>query len=204
MLNNEMRLMFFTAIAFCAALAVAKAQDPAGPAELHFRRVYAPADRMKDWPTGEGKYLPLESDEFQRLLGLVQSGTPEDRSSFVSRIVAAEYQAELSGEQLLKGRATLEITHSGKSAGMMSLEPCNAAISKTAWDLPGKDPKTELKKPLLGSGAAASHKFWWNKAASLFSIGLWPASATPARLSNFPANFPLARRAYCGSICPRT
>ncbi|MGA2799337.1 MAG: hypothetical protein ABSE63_17280, partial [Thermoguttaceae bacterium] len=145
--------MLFSAIALCAASAAAKAEDPAGPAELHYRRVYAPANRVNDWPTGEGKYLPLESDEFQRLLGLVRSGGPEVRSSFVSRIAAAEYQAELSGEQLLRGRARLEITHSGQAAGMMSLEPCNAAISKTVWDLPGQDAKTEAKKPVLGSGA---------------------------------------------------
>jgi len=35
---------------------------------------------------------------------------PEDRSSFVSRIAAADYQAELSGEQLLMGGRLLEIT----------------------------------------------------------------------------------------------
>ncbi len=135
-------LLFFSATMLSvASFAAVKAQESAGPAELRFRRVYAPANRINDWPTGEGKYLPLESDEFQRLLGLVPTGAPEDRSSFSSRITAAEYQAQLSGEQLLSGRATLEITHSGKSPGMLPLEPCNAAIHKTAWDLPGQDAK---------------------------------------------------------------
>jgi hypothetical protein len=143
--------MLFTAMALASALAI-KAQEPADPAELRFRRVYAPADRISDWPTGEGKYLPLESDEFERLLSLARSGPPDRQGSFTTRTVAAEYQAELSGEQLLIGRATLEITHSGQSAGMLSLEPCNAAISKTAWLISGQDDKTETKNPLLGFG----------------------------------------------------
>jgi hypothetical protein len=136
--------MLFTAMALASALA-AKAQEPAEAAELRFRRVYAPADRISDWPTGEGKYLPLESDEFEQLLSLARSGPPDRQGSFTSRTVAAEYQAELSGEQLLSGRATLEITHSGQSAGMLSLEPCNAAICKTAWLLPDIDAKGEVE-----------------------------------------------------------
>jgi len=35
----------------------------------------------------------------------------------------------------------------------MSLEPCNASIGKTVWDLPGQDAKSQVKTPLLGSGS---------------------------------------------------
>jgi hypothetical protein len=137
-------------MALASALAV-KAQDPAETAELRFRRVYAPADRISDWPTGEGKYLPLESDEFERLLSLARSGPPDRQGSFTTRTAAAEYQAELSSEQLLIGRATLEITHSGQSAVMLSLEPCNAAISKTAWLISGKGAKAEGDSPIFAA-----------------------------------------------------
>ena len=44
--------MLLSAMALCAALAAASAEEPASPAELRFRRVYAPANRMSDWPTG--------------------------------------------------------------------------------------------------------------------------------------------------------
>ena len=52
-------LMLLSAMALIAAVGGGKGPGPASPAELRFRRVYAPANRMNDWPTGEGKYLPI-------------------------------------------------------------------------------------------------------------------------------------------------
>jgi len=36
-----------------------------------------PGRSMNDWPRGDGKYLPMESAEFQRLLGLSESACPK-------------------------------------------------------------------------------------------------------------------------------
>ncbi len=143
-------LTFFSALLLSTALSSVRAEEPADSKQLRFRRVYAPANRMSDWPTGGGKYLPLETDEFQRLLDAVRTGGAENHGSFSSRITAAEYRAELTGEQALSGRATLAIAHSGESPGMLTLEPISAAVHKTAWDLPGKEANAEIKKPLFG------------------------------------------------------
>ena len=41
---------------------------PEGDVALRFRRVYAPADRLKDWPRGNTRYVPMSVTEFERLV----------------------------------------------------------------------------------------------------------------------------------------
>ena len=49
--------------------AVARGDDAVKPAAstdaLRFRRVLAPADKVKQWPTGETRYLPIPAAEFE-------------------------------------------------------------------------------------------------------------------------------------------
>ena len=139
--RNAMKfaLIFFSAIALIAAFSAAKAQEPADSKDLRFRRVYAPANRMNDWPTGGSKFLPIDADEFQRLLGMARSGGSQDPNSFSSRITAAEYRAELTVGQVLTGRATLEIVHSGKSPGMLHLDPLSAGHSSNSLGFAGPE-----------------------------------------------------------------
>ena len=92
-----------------SALKAAEPQERAeSAAELRFQRIYAPADRMTDWPTGEGRYLPMEKDEFDRLLSLAQSSVANGQGVFSAQIAAAEYRASLTDEQLLNGQASIE------------------------------------------------------------------------------------------------
>ena len=49
----------------------ARGEAPAEAASaeaIEFRRVFAPADRIKDWPKGIERYLPIEASEFERLV----------------------------------------------------------------------------------------------------------------------------------------
>jgi len=46
---------------------------PTGSEIIRFRRVYAPADRLKDWPRDQVRYVPMEKTEFERLVGAAQA-----------------------------------------------------------------------------------------------------------------------------------
>ena len=50
--------------------------DAESGGELRFRRVFAPADTMKDWPRGTERYLPIEAAEFERLLATPATRLP--------------------------------------------------------------------------------------------------------------------------------
>jgi hypothetical protein len=100
---------------------------------LRFRRVYAPADRVEDWPRGDVKYMRMEPAEFDRLLKAAQSTTSRDQAFLAARIVAAQYQAELDGDQLTAGRGTLQVVQSAGARTLLPLDPCGLAIGKAHW-----------------------------------------------------------------------
>jgi len=57
------------ALACPAAVGISRLQAGEPPASapsptLRFLRVYAPADRLKEWPLGNVRYLPIKPDEF--------------------------------------------------------------------------------------------------------------------------------------------
>ncbi|HEY4760774.1 MAG TPA: hypothetical protein VIH42_09360, partial [Thermoguttaceae bacterium] len=143
----------FSIMATAAVLAAAEVEPRPVQAPLRYQRVYAPVDRIKDWPTREKKYLPLKSTEFERMLSLVNSGVAEEHGAFTVQIKAAEYRAHLAGEQLLTGRATLDVTHSGQSAVMLLIEPCNVAVQQATWLLPGQHVDAQTRKAALGLGS---------------------------------------------------
>ena len=100
---------------------------------ISFRRVYAPADRLKDWPYGNVTYMPIEAAEFERLLEVVGSAIPGTRTSFAAQVTAARYEARLVGGQWIEGTARLDVVHSGESAALMPLDPCGLAVGKARW-----------------------------------------------------------------------
>ena len=113
--------------------------DEAAPAKeatvqpLRFRRVFAPADRMKDWPRGDVKYLPVDAAEFDRLLAAARSIAPGAGVPKGVRAVAARYTARWDEAQTLRGAATLEITAHRRQPGVAAAGPCNLALGKARW-----------------------------------------------------------------------
>ena len=126
-------LLHCTAVACGRARAAEQAATADSGAAFRYRRVYAPADDIKDWPRGTTKYLPMESQEFDRLLKIIQRSPPDAQTQMAVRPAAARYQASLSEEQLIAGEAVLEITQAMKTAVLMPLIPCNLAVSKAFW-----------------------------------------------------------------------
>ena len=124
--------------------AAAAEDDTAGM--IRFRRVFAPEDRIKDWPLGDGKYLPIDAAEFERLVAAAQARAAGNPIVPTAAVGSARYEAKLVGENLV-GQTSANVVLTGASPAMLSLEPCNLAIEKTAWDT-----TNNLPSP-AGSGA---------------------------------------------------
>ena len=100
---------------------------------LRFRRVYAPAGRMTDWPRGKAKLLPIDSEEFERKLAVVSAATRGERTSMSASVTASRYQARLDGDRLVDGKAVLEVIHSKEDPTRLALDPCRLAIGRASW-----------------------------------------------------------------------
>ena len=116
----------------CLAATPPAAENAAESGELRFRRVYFP-EGMKEWPKGNVKYLPMEADEFERLLAAIQRTAPGVPAQTSVGLVEAQYEARLKGQSLLQGSATLDVSQSIASAMLMTLDPCNLAIARAQW-----------------------------------------------------------------------
>ncbi|HEV2971624.1 MAG TPA: hypothetical protein VGY55_16730 [Pirellulales bacterium] len=134
---------------------------PAPQPPLRFRRVFVPEARIDDWPRGNLRYLPLDAVEFEKMLDRAKRATTKDRSPSEAQVVRAVYEAELTENELVGGRATLEIRSFRKEAGLLSLDPCSLAIDSPRWIADGSAESLSLQtatKPandISGASAAA-------------------------------------------------
>ena len=91
-------------------------EDAAAGETLRFRRVFGPADRLKDWLPGQVKYVPIEPAEFERLLTLIGSRASASAAPAAAHVATAEYSAQLAGDHLVAGQASLESDPCGQDA----------------------------------------------------------------------------------------
>lgn len=105
---------------------------------IRFNRVFAPIDRIDDWPRGDGRYIPMHADAFEALL----AGSRETDAEHEPKIVAADYRARFDGETLLRGKASFQVEHHGTSDQLLSLGQCDWAIGKAVWI--GDKPETAV------------------------------------------------------------
>ena len=110
--------------------AIAADQDSAG--QLRFRRILAPEDRIKDWPLGDGRYLPMDTAEFERLTTPVSGNAAESLTAPAVAITQTRYEAKLDGDHLT-GQATADVFLNGQTPKMLPFEPCNLAVGKIVW-----------------------------------------------------------------------
>ncbi|MGA2255474.1 MAG: hypothetical protein ABSG53_12485, partial [Thermoguttaceae bacterium] len=116
----------------CLAATPPATEGSAESGELRFRRVYVP-EGMKNWPKGNVKYLPMDAEEFDRLLKAIQRTSPGAPAQSSVGLVEAQYDARLKDLSLLQGSATLNVSQSIASAMLMTLDPCNLAIARAQW-----------------------------------------------------------------------
>jgi hypothetical protein len=100
---------------------------------LSFRRIFAPADRIDDWPRGKLRYVPVEPQEFERLVDAAKKAPEGATTSSAARLVQAHYDMKLTASELLTGRATWEITHPGQTASLMPLDSLGLAVTNADW-----------------------------------------------------------------------
>ena len=138
-----------SALATAALFAVAAgmdglhAQQPADARKLpSYRRIFVP---QEDLPTQVRGLLPLKRAEFDRRIAAARDFDPGEPAGL--RISRAEYTARLEGQDLVGGEALLDVATTAGKEGLLSLEPCNLALSGGLWQ------ETPPRRAVLGIGA---------------------------------------------------
>lgn len=138
LLRRACRLALSAALATGAASACRAAEAVAPPPsasaapQAAYRRVFVPADRPQDWPTDGQRYLPVASDQFQRLVAAAEERGQLAESGGVS-IGAARHTLVLREDLTLAGRSRLEVNLIDSSPRILALAPCNVAVSNARW-----------------------------------------------------------------------
>jgi hypothetical protein len=123
----------FNALAILASTGWAESAAPSTePSTLQFRRVYVP-EGVKDWPKGDVKYLPMDANEFERKIGQIQRKSTGRPAQSAAGFVESQFDCRLSGQFLLQGSGTLEVSPAIASGMPLTLEPCNLAIDRAQW-----------------------------------------------------------------------
>ncbi len=106
-------------------------QPQAASGPLRFRRIYAPAERVQDWPRGTSRYVPVEGEEFERLLKAAQEQGSEGPAP--ASLARAEYTAQFNGSEYLQGSFAWEIERTGNTSAPIALTPLSLALGKSRW-----------------------------------------------------------------------
>ncbi len=106
---------------------------------LRYRRVYVPADSVDRWPRGAVRYLPVDSDEFERLLAAAES--LGENKGVRPQITSAEYRARFAEGCLIDGTGRLTIAAPAGRASALSWQGSNLAVSRLRW-APDQRPAT--------------------------------------------------------------
>ena len=152
MKTRAVLLSSLAAVLLAATAGLAAGAEGEAAGVIRFRRIFVPADRTKDWPVGDGKYLPVEAAEFERLTAAAQvrGGAANVPLAVVTR---ARYEAKLVGDHLA-GQAALRVVLAGPAPAMLPLEPCNLALGQVAWD--AEEPQPAKMPPGKAAAVAAA------------------------------------------------
>jgi len=111
-----------------------------------FRRVYVPSDQLQKGQWTQG-YLPIDAEEFQRLVDAVQAGAHGTPGAGAGQIEVIDVSAQLVGEDLLVGEGTLQLARRPATPAILSLDPCSLAITAADW------PDAAARPATLGTGS---------------------------------------------------
>ena len=126
---------------------------------IAFRRIFAPADRIDTWPRDSVRYLPIESDEFEKLVKDAQARSGSAAKLEPARITTAEYRATLEGDEF-NGELTWTIANAGQSATFMELPTLGIAIESAQW-------AADSRPALLGADPRGKCGLWVDTTGSL-------------------------------------
>ena len=86
---------------------------------------------MDEWPSRSERYLPIDRDEFERLIAPLGG---KDAFPANGRIDSAIFHAEFRDEKTLVGDATLNVTLTESKPTFISLDPCKLALFEASPD----------------------------------------------------------------------
>lgn len=98
---------------------------------IQFRTIYAPDKALDSF---DGVFLPMERSEFKRRLAEIQRQQTIRSGEFAARIAQSVYSADLVGDNLVNGRATLAIKRDSTGLVALPLVPMNLAIEDPQWE----------------------------------------------------------------------
>lgn len=125
----------------CVPAQTAELADPPAAQPLRFVRYYVPADSPREWPIDSGRYVPVEGEEFERLVKLARSVPAGALSAPAASLDQATYEARLDGD-LLTGTAIYDLTHPSDAEALVPLDPFGLAIEDAQWQQPEAAPAT--------------------------------------------------------------
>ena len=136
-------LIAVPAVVGALAVRAAELDTPSPPASrpLNILRVYAPADKIEDWPRGEEKYIPISAAEFEKKWKTAQGPAVETARQTHTRLVKTEFTCRLT-KDALEGTGAFEIVHEGASPVRFGLDPCEFALANPRWE---HDPSVPAK-----------------------------------------------------------
>ncbi|MEA1951088.1 MAG: hypothetical protein U9N87_06865, partial [Planctomycetota bacterium] len=160
LLTTSVRMAVVATVVW-TSLGAAEASEPEVPHDnpisqstvaqpLRFIRVYSPAEKPEQWPRGQGRYLPVDSHVFERLLknarvSATNSSVPK------ANVAQAQYQARLDGDGTLQATARLRVVNQDGEPLLLPLEPCRFAISRPRWTSKASDSGKKEPPAVLGT-----------------------------------------------------
>jgi hypothetical protein len=97
------------------SLVAVEPKPATGEAGMSFHRVYAPADRIDEWPRGTVRYVPMDREAFERTVAEIaaEAKAPANQDTQVERAV---YTARLDDAGGLRGSVELSISHKAEQS----------------------------------------------------------------------------------------
>jgi hypothetical protein len=163
------------------------------PTEVRFLRVYAPADRVGQWPWGDMKYVPVDGAELERLIRLGEPSVSGPMAQ--AKISWLKGRAAFSEPGVLEGECLLDIRTPNQQAGVLRWPKWPLAIRTAVWvDAEGKalEPASlglsESGQTELAASRTGQLRLEWSLqgrqegAGVRFDLGLPPCPHTELRL----------------------
>ncbi|MCS7237008.1 MAG: hypothetical protein NZ899_01905 [Thermoguttaceae bacterium] len=98
--------------------------------------MYVLADRLREWPSENVPYVPVEPAEFEKVLSIINEQASPDRATSSSFIVSARYYARLVDASLVDGQALLDVRAGrGSSQELLArvFEPLSLPVGSLSW-----------------------------------------------------------------------
>lgn len=122
----------------------AQTEPAEAPDDLRFRKVFAPAERVDEWPLADQRYVPVAPQEFDRLVESIERQRRTTITPGGALLTHARYEATLEEGDVLRGTAHWSIEQATEQLGWLPLEPCNLALHSARWDHDDAQPRMGL------------------------------------------------------------